>query len=586
MLSGSVSNDTRDTTIVIIKKKGFLYGALILIMALSIVLPYCSYASGLIYTIQTATYNDMDYADKHFDNIVSTLQGSETPLLRIEKTGKHFSVRIGKFESYSDAVKLLKRVQPHFQDAIIMALRINDERIMRFLSDSLSSPENDIETKEPSQSVAGQYQLNDLEHIDAGSRPDPVIQEGDAQDVGDRLSLSMHDADIRSVLRAVAIKNKLNIVAGQDVTGTVSLNIHNLPLKQVLDAIITLNGFSYVQRGDIIFVTKSDKSKGGDLPGAEVMIFQLKYVDITEVEKVIGELVSESGMITVYKPDKTLIVKDVPRKLAQIKKVLETLDRPPRQVLIEARIMEVRLNDDTSLGIDWNDAFRGFLNSSGNISTAGFTGMSQGFFFDIVNGDFNLFLDALQTKTEVKTLSSPKLLALDNKEAKIIVGEKLGYNVTTTNDGVSLETVEFLEVGTQLILTPRIVDDENVIMDIHPEISDGIITGGLPTETTTEVTTSLMAPNGGTIFIGGLIRDRKEDVTNRVPVLGAIPVFGALFSKTTNTTVRTEIIVLITPHIITAANHEILEVHTRKVEEVGAHLQKERSLKELFPGTN
>ncbi len=403
----------------------------------------------------------------------------------------------------------------------------------------------------------------------------------------DKLSINIQDADIKSVLNALSIKKKLNIVAGQDVSGKISVNLHNLSLKQALDAIITLNGFSYIQKDKIIFVTKAREGLGEDLLGEEVRVFKLNYVDIDAVEKIIEKLLSVSAKITVYKPEKTLIIEDVPQNLDRVKKVLDSLDRAPRQVLIEARILEIRLNDDTSLGIDWSNAFSGFINSKGTVLTKGFAGRSetsaQGFFFNVINSDFNLFLEALQTNTEVHTLSSPRLLALDNKEAKIIIGGKLGYNVVTTIDNTVLQSVEFLETGTQLVLTPHIVDDGRVIMEIHPEISDGTIINGLPTETTTEVTTSLIAPDGGTIFIGGLMRDRKEDIKNRVPGFGAIPVLGALFSKTTNITVRTEIVVLITPHIITAANKEILEKDTEKVNKAKENLQKERSLKELVP---
>jgi len=399
----------------------------------------------------------------------------------------------------------------------------------------------------------------------------------------DRLTLSIHDADIRSVLKALSVKKKLNIVTGQDVVGKISINLYDLPLKEVLDAVITLNGFSYIRKDNIIFVSRAGANPERNLPGAEVVTFKLNYVDLDEVEKVIGKLVSQSAKITVYKPEKTLIVEDTPQNLDRVRNILETLDVPPKQVLIETSIMEIRLNDDTSLGINWKDAFKGFLSSSGNILTDGFTGATQGLFFDVVNDDFNLFLEALQNRTEVNTIATPRLLALDNKEAKIIIGGKLGYFVTTAVDSTVLQSVQFLETGTQLVLTPHISDDGRVIMEIHPEVSDATIINGLPTETTTEVTTSLIAPDGGTIFIGGLIRDRKEDVRERVPGLGSIPVIGALFGKTSNITVRTEIIVLITPHIISVANKDILEKDTQKVNEVEENLKKERSLKELAP---
>jgi type IV pilus assembly protein PilQ len=554
----------------------------------------------LNYTIQTGSFNDVDGANTQFDTIVRTLQGSEIRHLRIEEVGRHFCVRMGTFEAYSDARKFLERLQPLFHDALVLEAHMKYERIRRLFPDTVSAAYNDADTKEPSESVPGHYPLHDGERSEGETRSGPGIEKADTHTDGegnavnmpadmteedDRLSLSIQDADIQSVLKGLSIKKKLNIVTSQDVTGKISVNVHNLTLQEVLDAIITINGFSFIQKDNIIFVTSGKENSGEGLLDKEVRIFKLKYVDIDEVEKVITKLVSESAKITFYKPEKTLIVEDLSQNLDQIEKVLEAVDLPPRQVLIETKILQVRLNDDTSLGIDWGDTFSGFFNASGNVFTQGFTGATQGIFFDIMNGDFTLFLEALQNITEVDTLSSPSLLALDNKEATIIIGEKLGYYVTTATEATVLQSVEFLDTGTQLILTPRIIDDDRVIMKIHPEVSDGIVIDGLPSKNTAEVTTSLMAPDGGTIFIGGLIRDRKEDIKDRVPVLGSIPLLGALFSKTTNITSRTEIIVLITPHIVSASNKDILEKDTQRVNTIGKNLAKERSLMELVPGT-
>jgi type IV pilus assembly protein PilQ len=531
------------------------------------------------------------------------LQGSEIHHLRIEEVGSYFCVRIGKFEAYPDAREFLQRLQPLFHDTLLLEAQIKDERIRRSSPDSLSAADNDAETEEPSHPVPGQYPMNDEAPIEGEGPADPGIQEADMQYEGegkavntpmaikeedDRLSLSIQDADIRSVLKGLSIKKKLNIVTSQDVSGKISVNVHDLTLNEVLDAIITINGFSYIQKDNIIYVTDGTAGSGDNLLDEEVRIFRLTYADIDEVEKVIAKLVTESAKITFYKPEKTLIVEDVSHNLDQIEKVLTALDIAPRQVLIETRILQIRLNDDTSLGIDWSGTFTGFFNSSGDIFTQGFTSAmqgSQGFFFNLMNGDLNLFMEALQNITEVDTLSSPSLLALHDKEATIIIGEKLGYYVTTATEATVLQSVEFLDTGTQLILTPHIVDDSRVIMKIHPEVSDGIVIDGLPSKNTAEVTTSLMAPDGGTIFIGGLIRDRKEDIKNRVPLLGSIPFLGALFSKTTNITSRTEIVVLITPHVISDAKQVILGKNMQKVNTVREDLQKERSLIELLPGT-
>jgi type IV pilus assembly protein PilQ len=576
---------------------------LFLIMVFVLVLSARLHASELFYTIQTGSFNDMDHANKQFDTIAHTLKESEVQHLRIERVGIYFCVRLGKFETFPDALNFLERLQPSqplLYEAILLEAYINDERFMRVFPDLLSAADNAPVIEKESQAVTGQYAQHDAAPIEevAQSVPnndEPEIKHEDTvktvnesvvkKEEDDRMSLSIQDADIRSVLKGLSIKKKLNIVTSQDVSGKISVNVHDLSLKEVLDAIITINGFSYIQKENIIFVTKGKEGAGENFFDEEVRIFRLQYADMDEVEKVTAQLITESAKITLYKPEKTLIVEDVPKNLDSIEKVIKALDVPPRQVLIETRILQVRLNDDNSLGIDWSDSFSDFFGSSGQVSTQGFTGASQGFFFNVMNGDFTLFLEALNNTTEVNTLSSPSLLALDNKEATIIIGEKLGYYVTTATEATVLQSVEFLDTGTQLKLTPHIINDDTVILKIHPEVSDGIVIDGLPSKTTAEVTTSLMAPNGGTIFIGGLIRDRKEDIKNRVPLLGKIPLLGALFSKTTNITARTEIVVLITPHIISDANKEILARNNQKVNTIEKDLKQERSVFELVPGT-
>ncbi len=576
---------------------------LMLMMAFVLVLSANLHASELYYTIQTGSFNDMDHANIQFDNIAHTLQESEMQHLRIEKVGTYFCVRLGKFEAYSDALNFLERLQPRqplLYEALLLEAYITDERVMRVFPDSLSAADNTRDIEKKTQTVPVQNVQQDAEPVEKAVQSEPQVEEAQTthentvkpvkasvvtKEDDDRISLSIQDADIRSVLKGLSIKKKLNIVTSKDVSGKISVNVHNLTLQEVLDAIITINGFSYVQKDNIIFVTNG-KGSGDNLLDEEVRMFKLKYADIDEVEKVIAKLVTESAKITFYRPEKTLIVEDVAQNLNQVEKVLKALDVPPRQVLIETRILQVRLNDDSSLGIDWSHTFSDFFNSSGQVSTQGFTtgGASQGFFFNIMNGDFTLFLEALQNITQVNTLSSPSLLALNNKEATIIIGEKLGYYVTTATEATVLQSVEFLDTGTQLKLTPHIVNDDSVIMKIHPEVSDGIVIDGLPSKNTAEVTTNLMAPNGGTILIGGLIRDRKEDIKNRVPLLGKIPVLGALFSKTTNITTRTEIVVLITPHIISDANKEILARNNQRVNSIEKDLQQERSEMELVPG--
>ena len=560
------------------------------------------HASELVYTIQSGSFDDIEHANIQFDTIAYTLQESEIQQLRIEHIEPYFCVRLGKFETLDDALNVLEQLQPRqplLYEAIVLEAYITDDRIKRIYADTGENADSGQEPEKENEAVPAENMQQQAEPNEQVVRPEPhemgeqKKQEDTIKPVktsvavkkdDDRISLSVQDADIRSVLKGLSMKKDLNIVISQEVKGTVSVNVNNLTLHEVLDAIITINGFTYMKKDNIIFVSKPKEEEEDNFFNAEVRTFKLQYANMEEAEKVVKELLTESAHITLYKPEKTLVIEDEVRNLASVGKVLKSLDVPPRQVLIETKILQVRLNDDTSLGIDWNQSFSDFFGSSGQAGTRDFTTASNGFFFNIINGDFSLFLDALNNITDVNTLSSPSLLALDNKEATIIIGEKLGYYVTAATESTVLQSVQFLNTGTQLVLTPHIIDDDTVIMNIHPEVSDGIVIGGLPSKNTAEVTTNLMAPNGGTIFIGGLLRDRKEDIKTRVPLLGKIPLLGALFSKTTNITSRTEIVVLITPHIISDANSEMLTRNTEKVNDYEKHLREERSEKELLPG--
>lgn len=151
----------------------------------------------------------------------------------------------------------------------------------------------------------------------------------------------------------------------------------------------------------------------------------------------------------------------------------------------------------------------------------------------------------------MRTLSTPKLMALDNQEASVIIGDRRGYQVTTTINQVTSESIEFLESGVILRVTPKIDPTGRILMDIHPEVSTGTVdANGIPSQTTTEVTTSLLVPDGETVFIGGLIKHTQSQSYQRVPLLGRVPGIKGLFRSKERTNVNTETIVLITPRLV------------------------------------
>ncbi|MDH3431972.1 MAG: type II and III secretion system protein, partial [Gammaproteobacteria bacterium] len=195
---------------------------------------------------------------------------------------------------------------------------------------------------------------------------------------------------------------------------------------------------------------------------------------------------------------------------------------------------------------------------------------SPGLFFDFATPDFAATLNALTSQGRVRTLSTPTLLAIEDEESEVIIGDRRGYSVTTTINQVTTESIEFLESGVILRVTPTVDGNGQVMMDINPEVSTGVIDPltGIPSQSTTEVTTSMIVPDGKTIFVGGLIKHRIDESKRGVPVLGRIPVVGRLFSNRQKINTNTETIVLITPTIIAPATPMIDKRSLDKIENI------------------
>ncbi len=388
--------------------------------------------------------------------------------------------------------------------------------------------------------------------------------------------LRFKDADLTDVIRMLSEMSGYNIVVGSDVSGKVTFELRNVTARDALEAALKINGYGIEKMGEIMFVRPFSKIEGKDQPSyvsvpprLVTKSYKVTYIDVTEVASTLKENISKYGKITANKSNNIIVVEDIEEYVNRVETVIKNLDVVPKQVLIEARMLEIRLSNETQLGVDWKQVFKGgdasFDVQGANFSIPPSAG-TPGLFFNVITPHFEMFLDALQQKGDLKTLATPKLLTLDNKEAEIIIGGRLGYRVTTTINQVTTESVEFLDIGTMLKLTPRISDDGNILLSIHPEVSDGEIIQGLPSETTTEVTTKVLVRDGESIFIGGLIRDRKEKSVKQIPLLGSIPILGHLFKRSTDIVSRSETIIVITPHIVDLKSADIFQQEKGKVE--------------------
>lgn len=351
--------------------------------------------------------------------------------------------------------------------------------------------------------------------------------------------------DIRDIIRFFSAEYGLNIVSNPNVKGITSFEFEKINPIDAFDSLLTAQGYNWHMDKGIIYVYSQ----------SPVTIMKLNYAVAEEVVESLGSIVSDVGTIGVSRASNSLIIKAPQNDINKIRSVVNKLDQSPLQVLVEVKILELQADSKNGLGL-------GQIYSQANgtsAQTQGFANQvsqttASGLFVRVLKDDLQLILEALETRTGVDLLATPKILAINHKPASIITGQRLGYktNSTSSTGTIINETVNFLEVGTKLNFTPHISDNGDIIMEIKPEVSEGTIAeDGLPQETTTETETNVLVRDGQTILLGGLIREKTVNTESGIPLLVDIPFIGDLFKKTTVAKEKKETIVLITPHLIT-----------------------------------
>ncbi|MGB5624342.1 MAG: secretin N-terminal domain-containing protein [Woeseiaceae bacterium] len=374
-----------------------------------------------------------------------------------------------------------------------------------------------------------------------------------AQDDTQRISMTMKDADLADVMDMISREQRVNIFVSTDSNEEVSFSLYDMTLPDAIRAIANAAGLAVEHYGGNYFIIDRDEA-GKYAPDAltKVRSFELQYVTVDEMQSLLDPYLSDYGEITVFSEKNIFLIEDTPEFLRRVAALVREIDKQPTQILIEAKILEVTLTDEDSSGLDWTK----FFSSDGGTGEFGGQGLnnaaSPGLFFTYTNDNITVALDALTSQGRVRTLSSPKLLAVEDQESSVIVGDRRGYSVITTINQVTSESIEFLESGVILRVTPSVDANGRIMMDIHPEVSTGVIDPltGIPSQSTTEVTTRMIVPDGQTIFVGGLIKHRVEESQRGIPVISRIPGVGRLFSSRENNKSNTETIVLITPTIL------------------------------------
>jgi len=413
------------------------------------------------------------------------------------------------------------------------------------------------------------------------------------------VDLHVKELEVSKVLQLLSIQSERNIIASRNVAGTISADLYGVDFYEALDAILHTNGFGYQEKGNLIFVYTTSELQAIRKSQRKLShrIIRLNYITAADAAAFVTPLLSGEGSISIstdtspgfvpsladggansFANTDTLIIHDYAEVIDEIASIIEELDKRPKQVLVEATILQARLTESNAFGVDLsvlaNFAVSTFTNPLGIIddlanglqtptspvggieTTVGNTGTGlSSAKIGIVTHNVAAFIKALDAVTDTTVMANPKLLVLNRQKADLLVGEKLGYISTTSTDTSTTQTVEFLEIGTQLTLRPFVSDDGFIRMELKPSISDGgtreTAAGAVIPETTNqELTTNVVVRNGQTVVLGGLFKEDTIVTHRQVPGLGDIPILGVLFKGHEDTVGRNEVIFLITPTII------------------------------------
>ncbi|ENX8984329.1 type IV pilus secretin PilQ [Neisseria gonorrhoeae] len=423
---------------------------------------------------------------------------------------------------------------------------------------------------------------------------------------GRKISLDFQDVEIRTILQILAKESGMNIVASDSVSGKMTLSLKDVPWDQALDLVMQARNLDMRQQGNIVNIAPRDellaKDKAflqaekdiADLGALYSQNFQLKYKNVEEFRSILrldnadttgnrNTLVSGRGSVLIDPATNTLIVTDTRSVIEKFRKLIDELDVPAQQVMIEARIVEAADGFSRDLGVKFGATGRKKLK---NKTSAFGWGVNSGFgggdkweaqtkinlpvaaaansislVRAISSGALNLELSASESLSKTKTLANPRVLTQNRKEAKIESGYEIPFTVTTASGGGNSTNTELKKAVLGLTVTPNITPDGQIIMTVKiNKDSPAQCASGNNTIlciSTKSLNTQAMVENGGTLIVGGIYEENNDNTLTKVPLLGDIPVIGNLFKTRRKKTDRRELLIFITPRIIDTAGNSL-----------------------------
>lgn len=412
---------------------------------------------------------------------------------------------------------------------------------------------------------------------------------------GRHISIDLQDADIEHVLRLIADVGGFNLILDQDVQGKISLKLNDVPWDQALDLVLLQKDLGMIQQGHILRIATSAKlqkeqdrilnarkaaleaqKKQQELSPLHTEYIQINYSTAAEIEPQISKFLSKRGQSSFDSRTNQLIISDTLARINKIKRVVRKLDRPEKQVLIEARLVYATDQFQRSLGLKWGGGYvyqstyngdsynQGLYGTTGDTSAAATTD-NNGFAVNLPNqGDTTLGIGAFISKLtgsdlytldaqlelgesegQVKTISSPRVVTLNNQQAEVVQGTKIATKAESESGGT---TTQYTEATLKLSVLPQITPDNKLILDLNIS-DDSPVPGGEDIETKS-TKTKLIVNDGETIVIGGVQQVTESTAQSKVPGMANIPILGWFFKNKYKSREKRELLIFIRPKIL------------------------------------
>ncbi|WOI37175.1 type IV pilus secretin PilQ family protein [Alteromonas sp. CI.11.F.A3] len=534
---------------------------------------------------------------------------NDTPSTRITgidftREANNIGVTLVTFEGASPTPQLVEsqgKVTITFADSVL-----DDSQLVELNVTEFSTPVSTIETFQDkkgtrieilySDTVTARHAI-DNNVIRIKIEPMSLSQQEELENkktyTGDPISLDFQDVPVRQVLQIIAQVNGFNLVTTDTVTGNVTISLSGVPWDQALDMILRVKGLDKRLEGNILLIAPTEeltaretqalqsKKQVSDLAPLSTVNISVNYAKAANLATILksseGGILSERGTVTVDERTNTMLIRDTLPSIDEARKMIDALDIPVKQVLIESRMVTVLDNVDEELGVRWglsdresdsgvSGSIEGAETIAGgsipsiddrlnvNLPVSGATGTIGFQIASLVDGTIlDLELSALESENKGEIIASPRITVANQQEAYIEQGTEIPY-VQATSSGAT--SVEFKKAVLSLRVTPQITPDNRIILDLvvtqdtrGETVSTS--TGDAVAIDTQEIKTQVLVENGETIVLGGIFQQTSTDNVSKVPLFGDLPFLGVLFRNTSEFQEKRELLIFVTPKIIT-----------------------------------